>query len=66
MTRNIFISINRLAPISSLSSRVKAMKWKLTISIETPQKVAKQYSIQINNLIFLKELLPIPKESKQL
>ena len=63
--RNAFTSINQLAPTLSPSSRVKIVKRKSTISAETPQKIAKQHSIQQSDLTFLKELSPIPKESKQ-
>ena len=63
--RNAFIPINRSALTPNSSSRVKAVKRKSSISEETPQKVVKQHSIQQSDLTFLKELSPIPKESKQ-
>ena len=65
MTRNVFIPVNRSVPTPSPSSRVKIVKRKFTSSAETPQKVAKQHSIQQSNFTFLKELSPIPKDLKQ-
>ena len=63
--RNVFTPINQSTSTNSPSSGVKAMKRKSTTSAETPQKVAKQHSIRQSDLAFLKELSPIPKESKQ-
>ena len=65
-TRNVFTPVNRLVLTPNPSSRVKIIKRKFTSSAETPQKVAKQHLIQQSDLTFLKELSPIPKESKQL
>ena len=64
-TRNVLTPVNRSAPTSSPSPRVKIVKRKFTSSAETSQKVAKQHSIQQSDFTFLKELSPIPKDLKQ-